>query len=89
MKSGNGYVVKRSRSKVIRYCRYDVRKDPENFFRELVMLFKPWRNEKIDVENCDCEEIYKKNQKEVTKNKLCCVVVESFFANHFSKYYIK
>ena len=31
--------------KVIRYVRYNQTKDPENYFREQLMLFMPWRNE--------------------------------------------
>lgn len=59
LKCGTGHLTKRKRSKIIRFCRYDVHKDPENFFRELVMLFKPWRDENVEVEEQDCEEIYK------------------------------
>ena len=35
--------------KVIRYVRYNKKKDPENYFREKLMLFMPWRNEAKDL----------------------------------------
>ena len=36
---------KRKKSKVLRCVRYDVKKDPENHFRELLLLFYPWWDE--------------------------------------------
>lgn len=65
MKSGVGYLTKRKQRKVIRFCRFDVNKDPDNFFRELVMLFNPWRDEFSEVENQNCEEIYKGNKQNI------------------------
>ena len=35
--------------KVIRYVRYNKKKDPENYCREKLMLFMPWRNEAKDL----------------------------------------
>ena len=34
---------------MIRYVRYNKKKDPENYFREKLMLFMPWRNEAKDL----------------------------------------
>ena len=34
---------------VIRYVRYDLKKDPENYYRERLMLFIPWRNKAKDL----------------------------------------
>ena len=31
--------------RVIRYVRYNLKKDPENHYREQLMLFMPWWNE--------------------------------------------
>ena len=42
----NGTVLrKRKRPVVIRYVRYQHKMDPENYFREVLMLFIPWRIE--------------------------------------------
>lgn len=57
-----GFLTKRKLPKVIRFCRFDGKKEPTNFFRELVMLFKPWRKEVEEVESQNCEEIYKLNK---------------------------
>lgn len=67
-KLNDGTLTLRKKRKVIRFCRYDVEKDPENFFRERVMLFKPWRNENDDVENKNCQEIFKENRNIIQKN---------------------
>ena len=39
----------RKNPRIIRYVRYDVKKDPENYYRERLMLFMPWRNEAKDL----------------------------------------
>lgn len=57
-----GFLTRRKQPKVIRFCRFDCRNDSANFFRELVMLFKPWRNEVEEVESQNCEDIYKQNE---------------------------
>ena len=42
-------LVKRSTPKVIRSVRFNKVKDPENDFREQLMLYTPWRNELQDL----------------------------------------
>jgi hypothetical protein len=36
---------KRKRPKIIRYVRYSLAKDPDNYYRELLLLFHPWNSE--------------------------------------------
>ncbi|XP_052075796.1 uncharacterized protein LOC127713867 [Mytilus californianus] len=46
LKYRNGVILKhRKKKKVIRYVRYSKTKDPENFHREKLLLFHPWRKE--------------------------------------------
>ena len=40
---------KRSKSRVIRCVWFNKEKDPEKHYRELIMLFTPWRNEEKDL----------------------------------------
>ena len=47
-KNGTNY-KNRTNPRVIRYVRYDIKKDPENYYRERLMLFMPWRNEVKDL----------------------------------------
>ena len=50
LKTKAGTVYKsRKVPKVIRYVRYNKKKDPENYYREKLMLFMPWRNEAKDL----------------------------------------
>ena len=42
-------LVKRKKSKVLRSVRYDKSKDSENYHRERLMLYMPWRNENKDL----------------------------------------
>ena len=47
-KNGTKYKY-RNVPRVIRYVRYNLKKDPENHYREQLMLFMPWRNEQKDL----------------------------------------
>ena len=47
----NVRIVLRNRSKIIRYVHYSEKVNPENYYREQLMLFRPWRNERIDLLN--------------------------------------
>ena len=49
-KSKNGTKYKKRKvPRIIRYVKYNKKKDPENYFREQLMLFVPWRNEQKDL----------------------------------------
>ena len=41
--------TKRHVPRIIRYVNYNREKDPENYFRERLMLFYPWKNESTDL----------------------------------------
>ena len=46
----NGIVIKKRRvSRILRYVNYNIKRDPENHYRERLMLFLPWRNEEDDL----------------------------------------
>ena len=47
-KNGTKYKTRKV-PKIIRYVKYNKKKDPENYFREQLMLFVPWRNEQKDL----------------------------------------
>src|SRR5258708_35572454 len=40
-----GYLSKRRFSKIIRFRKYNIKQDPDNYYREQLMLFYPWREE--------------------------------------------
>ena len=42
----SGHLLRlRTWNKVIQFCQYNPKKDPDNFFRECLMLYVPWRQE--------------------------------------------
>ncbi|CAC5391861.1 unnamed protein product [Mytilus coruscus] len=43
-------IYQRKTPKVIRYVKYNYKTDSENFYRERLMLFYPWRNEVSDLQ---------------------------------------
>ena len=47
-KNGTKYKYRKV-PEVIRYLRLNQTKDPENYYREQLMLFMPWRNEQKDL----------------------------------------
>ena len=50
LKMPNGIVIKKRRvPRILRYVNYNVKRDPENHYRERIMLFLPWRNEEKDL----------------------------------------
>ena len=42
-------LVKRQKPRIIRSVRFNKNKDPENYFREKIMLYTAWRNETKDL----------------------------------------
>lgn len=50
---GSGTVHKRTIRKIIRFRHYGKQADPTNYFREQLMLFVPWRDEKKDLIDID------------------------------------
>ena len=51
VRKGNFKVVLRTKPKIIRYVRYNQKVDSENYYREQLMLFYPWRKEEKDLLN--------------------------------------
>ena len=46
----SGMVIKKRRNPhVIRYVRFNFETDPENYYRERLLLFLPWRKELVDL----------------------------------------
>lgn len=68
LKDGSGMMRERRKSKVIRYCRFSYHKDPANYFREMLLLFLPWRDEQTEIELVDWEIAYKNNEELIKSN---------------------
>jgi len=53
LKKNGGFVRKRTTPKIIRYRHYGKKEDFQNYCREQLMLFVPWRDEKEDLLDID------------------------------------
>ncbi|OXA54149.1 ATP-dependent DNA helicase PIF1 [Folsomia candida] len=53
LSDNSGSITKRSTPRIIRYRRFGLYQDPENFYREQIMLYVPWRDENKDVLDID------------------------------------
>ncbi|XP_075158165.1 uncharacterized protein LOC142231442 [Haematobia irritans] len=54
-KDKSGYMIERIKPHVIRYRHYSVSTHRSDYFRELVMLYRPWRNEEVELLHNDNE----------------------------------
>ena len=61
--------MKRKKPKIIRSVRYQKDKDPENHYREKLMLYTPWRNESTDLINSS--KTYQERFQKVKTEVLC------------------
>ena len=49
LKNGKGFVRKRQKPKIIQYRKYQENVQPDQYYREQIMLFLPWRDEQQDI----------------------------------------
>ena len=64
----NGVIFKKcQKARIIQYGNYSVKKDPENYYRERLVLFYPWKDESVDLiaGSNSYEDSYKKKQKPI------------------------
>ena len=61
----NGWIKRRTKSKVIRYYKFNIDSDREDYFRAILMLYKPWRDETVELMDADCEGVYRQFSTEV------------------------
>ena len=68
---GGMKLVKRKRAKIIRSVRFNKEKEPENYYREQLMLYTPWRNEQKDlIKDCQTyQDRYQQVELIVNSNK--------------------
>lgn len=63
-------IFQRKKQCILRWVHFDVEKEPENFYRELLMLFTHWRNDVKDLKgNCLSFETMYLNKKDEIDSK--------------------
>ena len=65
----DGYIVHRTRSRILRYKRYNKHQDRYNYYRVQLMMFMAWRNESKELEVKDTMQKYLDNLEEIMHNK--------------------
>ncbi|KAF0753083.1 ELKS/Rab6-interacting/CAST family member 1-like, partial [Aphis craccivora] len=63
----NKYIHKRKIRKIIRYVRFNKDKNEQDFYRENIMLYLTWRNEKTDLLDINCKQVYETNINQIKK----------------------
>ena len=69
LRNKKGFVERREKLKIIRYRRYNVETMPDDYYREQLMLFKPWRSEKDEVEVEKPFDEFKKHSEVIALNR--------------------
>ena len=72
LKKSLGYLKKRDNARIIRYRRYKVDNDPEDYYREQLLLFVPWRDEENEIEDPKDYthfQLYERNKIIIAANK--------------------
>jgi hypothetical protein len=59
LKDKSGYIRRRKVPRIIRFRRYGEKEDPENYCREQIMLYHPWRDEDVEISNIDHRERFR------------------------------
>jgi hypothetical protein len=68
LKNDSGTITRRKRPKVIRYCRFNIAQDEINYYREMCLLFLPWRDEDAEIESKNCADTFHANEAVIKKN---------------------
>jgi len=67
--NNDGFIRKRTISKIIRYRRFNRLTEQDEWFREQIMLFFPYRDEDTDILNKNFENFYHIHIKTIEENK--------------------
>ncbi|CAF4391999.1 unnamed protein product [Rotaria socialis] len=82
MKNSKGWIKRRTKQKIIRFRNFQLHQDPENYYREQLMLFHPWNNEQKDLIDINHEEVFESYKDSIRKKRSEYVHHE---ANKFEK----
>ncbi len=69
LRNAPGYIRRRLKPRTIRYRNYHFELDAENYVREHLMLFHPWKNKRRDLINSDTHKLFKLHYKSISRVK--------------------
>ncbi|MFN7491091.1 MAG: DUF6570 domain-containing protein [Chryseotalea sp.] len=64
-----GYVTRREQFKILRFRRFNREKQPQEYYREQLMLFLPWRNEQQEIEHVVHIDRFNDNKHVIAQNR--------------------
>ncbi|GBN51490.1 hypothetical protein AVEN_267640-1 [Araneus ventricosus] len=67
--TGKKYVKRRTKPKIIQYRKFKKSHDENEYYREQIMLFTSWRNEKEDILSKDFKQLYTANLETIQINR--------------------
>lgn len=67
---GDKYASHRGKPKILRHRRYNENHEPDNYYRENLMLYVPWRNEKAELLIPKIAEKYKAFELKIIEKRL-------------------
>ena len=73
-----GFIYRRTKAKIIRYRRYQFEEDPSNYYREMLMLFTPWREEREELIDIVYEEVYAQRLPIINTNREQYIAGDAF-----------
>ncbi len=60
--------VKRKKERIVRFVKYDEKRDPENHYREQLILYTPWRDESRLAQGYDSyQDKYHADKEQISK----------------------
>lgn len=65
LKDDAGFIRKRKKARIIKYCRPSFEKNKDLYFHHIAMLYHPWRNQLVGIDEKDCRAIYLDNEREI------------------------
>ena len=65
----HGWIKKRNKAKILRYKRYNKKKERDEYWRVQRMLFLPWLDEEKEIENENNKDFIRNNMEEFVNNK--------------------
>jgi hypothetical protein len=69
LKDKSGFIRKRRVQRIVRFRKYGEKQDPENYFREQLMLYVPWRNEETELVNIEHQARYRIMKEQIASKK--------------------
>lgn len=69
LNNNSGFICRRSKPRVIRYYKFNIDREREDYFKTLLMLYHPWTNEAIDLLNKNAESVFNDNSESIVAMK--------------------